>query len=110
MTSIFEYISYGELIRLIVCLTIDGIEYVTSILLFPFVGDIYAIIALAASLYMFGRLGLFSALDLIPGLDLLPINTITWLIWMLSRRRKDITNMIGHDRVTRALRMETASI
>jgi hypothetical protein len=86
--SIFEYISYGELIRLIICLVIDGIEYFIPILLTPLVGDIYDIIGLATSFYMFGWIGLFSALDLIPGLDILPINTITWLIWLINKRSK----------------------
>lgn len=93
MGSIFEYISYGEFIRLIVCLTIDGIEYIIPMLLTPFVGDIYDMVGLVVSLYMFGWIGLISALDLVPGLDILPITTITWFIWVVSRRRKDMTLM-----------------
>lgn len=95
MSSIFEYISYGEFIRLIVCLTIDGIEYVIPILLTPFVGDIYNVIGLVTSLYMFGWIGLCSLLDFVPGLDILPINTITWMIWMLSKRWKNISDLMG---------------
>jgi len=94
MASIFEYVSYSEFIRLIACLTVDGIEYIIPFLPAPFFGDIYDVVGLVASLYMFGWIGLFSALDLIPGLDILPINTITWLIWVLSRRWEDIMNMM----------------
>ena len=96
MSSIFEFLSYGELIRLIICLSIDGVEYIIPILLTPFVGDIYDGVGLVTSLYMFGLIGLFSALELIPGLDILPINIITWLIWMVSRRREDIMDAMSH--------------
>jgi len=95
MSSIFEYVSYGELIRLIICLTIDGVEYLIPILLTPFVGDLYDIVGLVTSIYMFGWIGLLSALDLIPGLDILPINTITWLVWMISRRWRDISGVVS---------------
>ena len=94
MSSIFEYISYGELIKLIVCLILDGAEYVISILLTPFVGDIFDIVGIVTSLYMFRWIGLISILELIPGLDILPINSITWLIWVISRRLEDITGVM----------------
>ena len=90
MSSIFEYLSYGEFIRLIICLTIDGVEYLVPILLTFFVGDLFDVVGLVTSLYMFRWIGLFSALELVPGLDLLPINVITWLIWVVSRRWEDI--------------------
>jgi len=61
-------------------LSIDGIEYIIPILLAPFVGDIYDVVGLIASVSMFGWIGFSSALDLTPGLNILPINTITWLI------------------------------
>ena len=96
MASIFRYVSYGELIRLIIVLTIDGIEYIIPILLTPFVGDIYDVVGLVIALYIFGWVGLFSALELVPALDILPINTVTWVIWIISRRLKDIKN--AHDR------------
>ena len=95
--SIFEYISYGELTRLITCITIDGIEYFIPILLTPFVGDIFDCIGLVTSLVIFGWIGLISALDLVPGLDILPINTITWFIWIVSRRWKDVGNILRYD-------------
>jgi len=93
--SIFEYVSYGEFIRLIVCLSIDLVEYVVPFLLTPFAGDLYDIVGLAASFYMFGWIGLFSGLDLVPGLDILPINTITWLIWVVVRHWKEIQDAMG---------------
>lgn len=95
MSSIFRYLSYGEFIRFIVCLSLDGIEYFLPFLLTPFIGDIYDVVGLVTSLYMFRWIGLFSALELVPGLDILPINIITWLIWMVSRRRDDIMNAMS---------------
>ena len=92
MPSIFEYISYGELIRLIVCVSLDLVEYFIPFLLTPFVGDIFDIIGLVTCLYMFRWIGLFSALELVPGLDSLPINVLTWVIWVLSRRWENIKN------------------
>ncbi|MFH0748716.1 MAG: hypothetical protein V1915_02195 [Candidatus Bathyarchaeota archaeon] len=53
MSSIFEHLSYGELIRLIVCLSLDGVEYLIPLFLTPFVGDIFDVVGLATSLSMF---------------------------------------------------------
>ncbi|MDQ1280733.1 MAG: hypothetical protein QG670_1996 [Thermoproteota archaeon] len=86
--SIFEYISYGEFVKLVVCVSLDVVEYLIPSLLTPFVGDIFDVVGLATSLYMFKWIGLFSVLELVPGLDILPINIITWLIWILSKRGK----------------------
>ena len=98
MASIFEYISYGEFIRLIVCVSLDGVEYVIPYLLTPFVGDIFDVVGLVTCLYMFRWVGIFSTLELIPGLDPLPINVLTWVIWILSRRRGDIENALRYGR------------
>ncbi len=93
--SVFQYISYGEFMRLVTCLSFDAVEYVVPVLLTPFVGDLFDIIGLATSLYMFGWIGLASALELIPGLDLLPINTLTWLLWVISRRWGEIRDAMS---------------
>jgi len=90
MSRIFEYISYGEFTRLIVCLSIDAVEYVIPLLLTPLVGDIFDVVGLTSCLYMFRWIGLFAVLELVPGLDVLPINVLTWVLWVLSRRWDDI--------------------
>lgn len=95
--SIFEYISYGEFIRLIVCVAIDGVEYLVPILLAPIVGTIYSFVGLVTALVMFGWVGLIAALDLVPGLDILPMNTITWLVWVLSKRWKNIEGAMRYE-------------
>ena len=92
MSSIFEYLSYGEFTRLVVCLSLDLVEYVIPILLTPFVGDLFDIIGLSIALYLFGWMGLLDILELIPGLDFLPINFFTWVIWMFTRRWGTIEN------------------
>ncbi|UCH37096.1 MAG: hypothetical protein JSV76_05250 [Candidatus Bathyarchaeota archaeon] len=90
MASIFEFISYGEFTRLVVCLTLDIVEYFLPFLLTPFVGDIFDVVGLVSSLFMFRWIGLFALLELVPGFDPLPINVLTWLIWVLNRRRGDL--------------------
>lgn len=90
--SIFEYISYGEFIRLVVSLSFDVVEYIIPSLMTPFVGDIFDIVGLASSIYMFSWIGLFAALELIPWFDIIPINTITWLLWVVSKRWDNIAN------------------
>jgi len=90
MSSIFEYISYGEFIRLVVCLSIDVVEYVIPVLMLPLIGDLVDIVGLATSLYLFRLVGLIALLELVPGLDILPINTIAWFIWLISRRQGEV--------------------
>ena len=92
MPSIFEYISYGEFTKLIVCLSLDIVEYSIVLLLLPIIGDLYDFIGLAVCFYMFRWIGLLAILELIPGFDILPINVFTWLIWMVSRRWEDIVS------------------
>ena len=85
-----ESLSYGEFKRLMVCLCLDGVEYVFLILM-PTLGEIFGIAALTISLVMFGWVGLISALDIVPDADIFPINTIAWLIWFLMRHWNDIS-------------------
>ncbi len=92
--SIFEYFSYGEITRLIVCIVLDVIEYVLPFLLTPVVGDLFDLIGIATCVYLFGRIGFVSVLELVPRFDVLPINIFTWVVWMLSRRWDDIMDMM----------------
>ena len=91
MASIFRYMSYGELIKLTVCLSLDICDYVVIFLLSSIVGDFFSIISLATTIYMFGLLGLIEILDFIPGFDLLPMATITWLAWTMRKRWDSIS-------------------
>lgn len=96
--SIFEYISYGEFVKLVVCVSLDVVEYLIPSLMTPFVGDIFDLVGLAASFYMFKWIGLFAALELVPWFDILPINIVTWIIWVLSRRWKEFPGTINWER------------
>jgi hypothetical protein len=82
MMEVFRYLSYGEFKRLLVCLCLDSVEYV-FLFLMPPLGEIFGVASLIISLFMFGWVGLISGLDMIPDVDILPINTITWLVWVL---------------------------
>ena len=90
MTSIFGYISYGEFIRLVVCLSIDVVEYIIPVLTLPLIGDLFDIVGVATSLYLFRAVGLLSLLELVPGLDFLPMNTITWFVWLVLKRQSEV--------------------
>ena len=92
MTWILHYMTLGEFTRLIVCLSLDIVEYIFPMLLQPLVGDFFDIFALVTCIYIFKWIGLLSVLDLIPGLDILPINTIAWAIWFILKHQKDETN------------------
>jgi hypothetical protein len=76
-----------ELLFLIVCIALDIIEYVVTILLLPMVGDFLDIIGIIACLAMFRWVGIISFLELIPGADILPIFIITWLVWYFLKKR-----------------------
>ena len=93
--SIFKYISYGEIIRLIICIMLDAIEYIIPGLLTPLVGDLFDIIGIATCIYLFNWIGIISVFELIPGFDILPINIFTWVAWMMIRRWDDIKDMMN---------------
>ena len=96
--SIFEYISYGEFVKLVVCVSFDVVEYIIPVLMTPFVGDVFDVVGLAASVYMFKWIGLFAVLELVPWFDILPINIITWIIWVLSKRGKELAGAMNWER------------
>jgi hypothetical protein len=61
-----------------------------AILLLPVIGDVLDIIGIFVCFIMFRLLGVVSLFELVPGLDVLPIFIITWLIWYLAKKRKDL--------------------
>jgi hypothetical protein len=79
---------WDEMVTLLVCVSLDVIEYIFPLLMIPVAGDLIDIIGLAFCTYFFNWIGLISVLELIPGLDALPIFTATWLIWYVLKRRK----------------------
>jgi len=75
-----------ELIGLVVCVALDVVEYILSILLLPLVGDIIDLGGITFSLYYFKWIGLLTLLEFVPGGDLLPLYIITWLVWYSLRK------------------------
>jgi hypothetical protein len=86
--SFSRYIVFteDELLFLIVCIILDIIEYVVTILLLPMVGDFLDIVGIIACLVMFRWVGIISFFELVPGADILPIFIITWLTWYLLKK------------------------
>lgn len=89
MAWILSIMTYSEFVKLVVCLSLDTVEFVVPFLLQPIVGDMFDIIGLATCLYFFRWLGLVAVLELVPGLDVVPINTVTWIIWFIVNHRED---------------------
>jgi hypothetical protein len=85
----FVFTEY-ELLTLIVCIILDVSEYMFGVLLLPLYGDFLDIIGIIASFAMFRLIGIVSLFELVPGLDILPIFIITWLIWYLTKKRKEL--------------------
>ena len=79
-----------EILTLIVCIILDIVEYTFAALLLPVFGDFLDVIGIAACFVMFRLIGVISLFELVPGADILPIFMITWLIWYLVRRRREL--------------------
>ncbi len=75
-----------ELLFLIICIVLDVIEYMVTILLLPVVGDLLDIVGIIVCLAMFRWVGIISLFELVPGADIFPIFIITWLIWYFLRK------------------------
>jgi len=78
-----------ELMGLVVCVALDVVEYILSILLLPLVGDIIDLGGIIFSLYYFKWIGLLTLLELVPGGDLLPLYIIAWLAWYSLRKLEE---------------------
>jgi len=87
--SILSFLSYTEFESLLICLSLDIVEYVIPVLMLPLIGDVFDFVGIAICLYLFRALGLVSLLELVPGLDILPINSVTWFIWLILKRQRE---------------------
>lgn len=79
-----------ELLTLVICVILDISEYMFGVLLLPLYGDFLDIIGIVACFAMFRLIGVVSLFELVPGLDVLPIFIITWLLWYLTKKRKEL--------------------
>ena len=91
MAWILSIMTYSEFVKLVVCLSLDTVEFVVPFLLQPIVGDMFDIIGLATCIYFFRWLGLVAILELVPGFDVVPVNTLTWIIWFIINHREDFS-------------------
>ena len=81
-------LNWDEITALIICLTLDIIEYPLPQLMAPYSGDVLDLLGTVISVYLFGIPGFLSLFELVPGLDILPIFTLTWVLWYSLKRRK----------------------
>lgn len=81
-------VSWEELTTLIVCLSLDILEFIAPMLLTPVLGDILDLAGFLFCAVYFNVIGAISLLELVPGLDVIPLFSLTWLTWYLYRRRK----------------------
>jgi len=80
---------WEELATLVVCLSLDFIEFLFPPLMAPLVGDFLDLAGVVFCIVFFRWPGFISFIELIPGIDVLPIFTVTWLIWYFFKRRRD---------------------
>ena len=98
MGSVLTILSYGEFVNLIICLSIDIVEYIFPVLMLPLIGDLFDLVGIATCLVLFRVVGLIALLELVPGLDILPMNTITWFVWLvLKRQREALEGLVGKE-------------
>ena len=81
-------LNWDELTALLICLSLDIIEYPMPILMAPYSGDVLDLLGTVICVYLFGIPGFLSLFELIPGLDILPVFTLTWVLWYSLERRK----------------------
>ena len=91
MAWILSIMTYSEFVKLVVCISLDVVEYIIPLLRLPLIGDILDIIGLATCIYLFRWTGLIALLELVPGLDFLPINIFTWIIWFVLNHWEDLS-------------------
>jgi hypothetical protein len=89
MADALRWISYRELINLIICIFLDCLDYIIPILRLPLIGDLFDFLGLSIAFVLFGWIGIISLLEFVPNLDILPISTVNWIIWIYRRRSKE---------------------
>ncbi len=74
---------------LMLCLGLDFIEFLVPPLMAPVIGDILDLVGVVFCVFFFRVPGFITLLELIPGVDVLPIFTVAWLVWYLTKKRRD---------------------
>jgi hypothetical protein len=81
----------------VISASIDVIEYIVPVLRIPLLGDIFDVVGLAISLYLYGWVGLVAILELVPGFDIIPVNCVTWLIWFILKRQREMAEHLSSE-------------
>jgi hypothetical protein len=89
-SSRYFVLSEYEVLSLVICVVLDVSEYMFAILLVPVVGDFLDVIGIIACFAMFRLIGIVSLFELVPGVDIFPMFILTWLIWYLVKKRKEL--------------------
>ena len=84
----YVMIPLDMLVRFIICVILDGLEFIVPILLSPLIGDILDIVGLGIGLTMFGWVGGLTILEFLPGADYFPIFIFTWAVWYYNIKRQ----------------------
>ncbi len=80
-------VTWEELFTLLICLSLDLMDYALPVLMIPLYGDFLDFAGFAFCVIYFSWIGGVALLELIPGLDVVPFFTLTWLLWYGIRRR-----------------------
>lgn len=78
---------------LMLCLSLDFIEFLVPPLMAPLVGDMLDLAGVVFCVFLLRLPGFITLLELIPGVDVLPIFTVAWLVWYLTKKRRDRARM-----------------
>lgn len=80
-------LNWDELVTLLVCVSLDVVEYAIPVMMIPLAGDIVDLAGVMFCVFYFGWVGFVALIEIIPGLDVIPIFTCAWLIWYIMKRR-----------------------
>jgi len=79
-----KWLTWDEMLTLVVCLSLDLLEYLIPIMMTPIYGDMVDIVGIVFAFIFFNWYGIIPMIELIPGFDILPLYTITWITWYLQ--------------------------
>ena len=85
----YTSLTLDEVVRLIVSVAFDVVEYAFPILLMPIIGDVLDIVGIGLGIFFFGWYGLISLLEFLPFVDYFPVFILTWFIWYYVKKEKE---------------------
>ena len=77
-----------ELFSLVFCVALDIVEYAAAVLMLPLVGDLFDVVGILGSVFLFRWVGLVSLVELAPHADVFPSFIVTWLLWYLLKKNR----------------------